>query len=112
MSRYGTDLHRLWDDDVEHCGFFLHDGRVIHVPNIHEDPKEGFRIAYSEMRKYEPQIKATWHTHPKTGANLSVQDYFLFSRYPQWEHVIIAQYAFRIYQAIGARVIIREDDSV
>ena len=110
MSKYGTDLLNLWVDHIERCGFILQGGQVVEVRNTHENPNLGFRMAEADMKMYEDRIITTWHTHPQSGPNLSVPDYFLFCQFPQWEHVIISEYSFRIYRAIGSRVLICEND--
>ena len=112
MSRYGKELLNLWVEDIERCGFIMEDGTATEVFNAHEDVRYGFRIRAEDLETYSPRIKATWHTHPNNNPNLSVPDYFLFCQLPQYDHVIIAQYSFRIYRAIGSRVLIIENDCI
>lgn len=109
MSNYDTGLLKLWSEGQERCGFILKDGAVIETINVHSQPQEHFKIADSDMLRYGDSIRATWHTHPKTGPNLSVPDYFMFCRFPEWDHAIISKNAFRIYRAVGARVLICEN---
>ena len=112
MSRYDTALLNLWVDDIERCGFILNNDQVVEVPNTHEDPTSGFRLREEDLLKYGGSIKATWHTHPNDNPNLSVPDYFLFCQLPEYDHVIIAKYAFWIYRAIGTRVLRIENDCI
>lgn len=112
MSKYGTNLLTLWDDHIERCGFILKNKRPVEVQNRHEDPTSGFRISEEDLQTYLGRAIATWHTHPNDNPNLSIPDYFLFSRLSEMDHVIIAQYAFRIYRAIGSRIVICENDCI
>lgn len=76
------------DNGDEACGFILASGQVVSVPNVAKDPKEAFEMADDHVDKYLSKAVATWHTHPRTGCNLSVEDYACFLAFPNIEHYI------------------------
>jgi proteasome lid subunit RPN8/RPN11 len=82
---------KYWKNDSERCGFVLKGGEVVEVINIAEEPEDNFEISAEDVARYEDQILASWHTHPRGSANLSQSDYYLFSQVPEWDHIIISK---------------------
>ena len=72
----------------ELCGVVLGDGTIKSVPNIHPDPHDNFAMDATVLD--DPEVVATWHTHPRSGANLTVSDYLSFMSYPDLRHYIIS----------------------
>lgn len=105
-----ANLLDLWNPLNERCGFILNDGTVVECQNIHEDPEIGFEISTSSIRQYEGQISATWHTHPRTSPNLSVEDYRAFQAWPKWFHYIIGEHEFWCYYVRNNAVILLDED--
>lgn len=99
----------LWDPYVEHCGFVLRDGSVVEVLNMHESPQDGFRISPEDILKHEATIIATWHTHPHTSGNLSVEDYRCFLNWPEWFHYICDRSKLHCYYVQTQRVFLHDD---
>lgn len=85
-------------DTEERCGLILKGGKVIDVPNLHADPTQGFRIDGAVMLEHEEKLVGTWHTHPKTPALLSQEDYTGFLNWPDLTHYIIGQDTIRAYK--------------
>lgn len=72
----------------ERCGVILASGQIAEMPNIHPDPMNAFAFDASVLNS--PDVVATWHTHPTTGPNLSVEDYRMFQQHPRLGHLIIS----------------------
>lgn len=83
-------LRTYWSDRVERCGFILTNGQVIEVENVANNPETEFEIAESVFNEYADEIKATWHTHTGTNANLSLEDYLTFLAFPEYQHWIVS----------------------
>lgn len=79
-------------DTEERCGFVTKRGRIVHVPNIADDPKAAFRIDPAATLSWlEKGAVATWHTHPYTTANLSGEDYECFCVWDNLVHYVIGR---------------------
>lgn len=75
--------------NLEHCGVILKSGEIVELPNNHPNPENFFMIM--EEHLLNPEVVATFHTHPKSGPNLSVEDYFAFQGYPELLHYIVSR---------------------
>lgn len=102
----------LWSPFLERCGLVLKDGTTVELPNVHEDPQRGFRIAPEEILKYEPQTAATWHTHPHTGPNLSLADYRCFLNWPELFHYVVGHGKVWCYYVEQNRVLLHDDSDL
>lgn len=91
----------------ELCGVILADGTVKSLPNIHPDPRDNFSMDASDFD--DPNIVATWHTHPRTGPNLTVEDYRAFVQFPRLRHYIISATEIWCYRMDGA-ILVRDDN--
>jgi proteasome lid subunit RPN8/RPN11 len=47
----------------ETCGFVLHDGSVVQVPNSAADPVNEFVIEPAIYARHEEDVKGIWHSH-------------------------------------------------
>ena len=47
----------------ETCGFVLHDGQVLEVPNTADDPINEFAISPEVFANHDEHIKGVWHSH-------------------------------------------------
>ena len=74
---------------LERCGIILDSGEAVEVKNIHPDPENCFQIAVEELDRND--VVGTFHTHPSTGPNLSVADYWAFRSYPDLRHYIVSK---------------------
>lgn len=72
----------------ERCGVILSSGKIAEMPNIHPDQTNGFAFDASILNRMD--VVATWHTHPRTGPNLSVEDYRMFQQHPRLGHFIVS----------------------
>lgn len=94
----------------ERVGFILSDGEVIEVPNISVTPEIAFLVKGSDILKYglpespTPAI-ATWHTHPKKDANLTIEDHEMFLNYSHLKHYIVGTDGVRGYRVENGRVL-------
>lgn len=106
------DLTDFWNPSVERCGFVLKSGEAVEVINTHEDTQQGFRINPQDILKYEDQVIATWHTHPKTSLNLSTADLNCFLAWPEWFHYIVYRGTIRCYYVEANRVLFYDDSDL
>lgn len=104
-----SNLTDYWNPSVERCGFVLKDGSFVELINTHEDTQNGFRINSADILKYEETVAATWHTHPRTSANLSLEDYKCFLAWPNWYHFIVTRDTVQGYYVEQNRVLIHDD---
>ena len=94
------DLFNLFDpqgDEV--CGIIMKDGTVKVLPNIHPNPRDNFAMSTEPLE--DPDVVATWHTHPRTSPNLSVEDYRAFKAFPQLRHYVVAATEIWCYRMAG-----------
>lgn len=90
-------------DSVERCGVILSTGKIIECKNIAEEPENSFEIGPEDMIR--EGVVATWHTHPRTSANLSVDDYAGFLNWPNLTHYIVSREAVRAYTVLHGMVV-------
>lgn len=72
----------------ERCGVVLVTGEVVELENTHPEPETSFAMPYERVAA--PEVIATWHTHPRTGPNLSMEDYKAFMQFPDLRHYVVA----------------------
>lgn len=101
-----TQLLPFLAGEKEKVGFVLKNGDIVELANICDNPVEGFVIKADDMLKYEDQVVATWHTHPKASANLSVGDYLSFRNYPKLRHYIVGTDGVFEYAVRGKAVVV------
>jgi proteasome lid subunit RPN8/RPN11 len=85
IQNFKTPLRELWETGNERCGIITEAGEIIEKTNISMDPEHQFEFALEDL----DGAYATWHTHPKTDANLSIADYWFFKSWPSKSHFII-----------------------
>lgn len=79
----------------ERCGLILEGEILVEVENIHPDPENFLMMPESEMHR--DGIIGTWHTHPNTTPNLSIEDYKWFESYPHLKHHIVGKFETWVY---------------
>jgi len=104
-------LLSYWVDSVERCGVILGDETIIELKNISENPKLDFVMREEDFKEYAGRIVATWHTHPITSANLSVEDYIMFRSKPDWYHYIVSEKEVWCYYIRNGKVILHEEEN-
>lgn len=95
-------------DGREACGFILKSGELVQVPNVAEDPYKDFMVSEADLEAYEADAIASWHTHPRTGCNLSVQDYATFLCFDDWDHYIFDGHRLAKYSVVEGHVLLSE----
>lgn len=81
-----------WQPDFELCGV-IRKGKLVVCENIHEDPSNNFQFLIEDLEDME----ATWHTHTRESANLSIADYRLYLAWPKVPHFITYRDVVRTY---------------
>lgn len=107
-----SKLREFWVPTVERCGVILQDGIVVEIRNSSPTPEINFTMLEEDFRGLEEAIEATWHTHPRTSANLSSQDYRMFLERPGWQHYIVSETDVRRYYVQGNKVMNYEEDRI
>lgn len=107
-EKLAAKLAAYWVPSVERCGLILPRNKIVEIKNSFPDPGEGFAMKYEDRKEYEDAMVATWHTHPKTSANLSSLDYRMFLSLPSQTHYIIAQGCIRSFVVRNSKVMNHE----
>jgi proteasome lid subunit RPN8/RPN11 len=93
-------LTAFWSPNVERCGTINPD--IVEQTNLAEDPQNFFQLAMEDL---SPEVVlASWHSHPVTSANLSIEDYRFFQSWPKLFHFIIGVDEVRCYQVLDGIV--------
>ena len=88
----------------ERCGLILEGNTFVEIENIHPDPDNFLMFAEEEMHR--GGIIGTWHTHPNSTPNLSVEDFHWFTKYPELDHYIIGNFeTWKYYVENGALLV-------
>lgn len=83
----------------ERCGFIVK-GRIVETRNIHPHPTDGFVIPPEDVIHYTENSGATstWHTHPGDVSNLSNEDFYMVSKWPNLSHYIVGSDGVRCFK--------------
>lgn len=108
IQSFSGQLSGYWAADVERCGVITRTNTVLEVQNQAQDPKNTFAF---QIKDLENDPKATWHSHPETTANLSIEDYRFFQSWPELVHFIIGVDGVRCYQVLDGIVYLVEDEA-
>lgn len=79
------------------------------MENIHPQPELEFQIDLEELEKHD--VVATWHTHPNSTSNLSVDDYRCFFSYDSLQHYIIGSDNVVSRYYVENDILLRDDDN-
>lgn len=101
-----NDLLDLLTPGNERVGFILKTGEIVEVDNVCDEPEDGFDVRGEDLLRYLPIATASWHTHPGTSSNLSVNDYETFLNHPNLDHFIIGDDGITKYVVRDGVVII------
>ena len=96
----------------ERVGFILKSGEIIEALNEHPDAYTGFEVDMEDFLEKEPEIWATFHTHPGGPANLSMDDYTAFKNWPNWLHLVVGHDGIKVYKVDNGVVLNVGDDQV
>lgn len=101
-------LFNLFDPEGDEvCGVVLIDGTVQVRKNLHPEPDDNFAMDCSDFD--DPNIIATFHTHPRTGPNLSVADYRAFVSFPRLRHYVVSKAEIWCYRVAGGILILDDN---
>jgi proteasome lid subunit RPN8/RPN11 len=81
---------------------------IVEVPNRSENPEYTFAF---DAEVLDDGPVATWHTHPNTTANLSIEDYRFFQCWPEMLHFVIGVDEVRCYQVHNGIVFCVDDEA-
>lgn len=84
---------------METCGVIA-EGKIRQTRNASPTPETNFEFLLSDL----DAVDATWHTHPTTSANLSVDDWYFFQTWPGLLHFIVSSSEVRCYTVIDGEV--------
>ena len=79
-------MRKFWVNTVERCGLLLDGGKIVELKNTSDTPGHNFLVDGKDFERHEG-IVATWHTHPRTSANLSVMDWAMFKQFPETNYL-------------------------
>jgi proteasome lid subunit RPN8/RPN11 len=99
-------------DGPERVGFILKTGVAVEVPNLCDNPEDGFEVSLEDMERYLPEMVATWHTHPGGDCCLSMGDYTGFMNFPDLQHHIVSPEGVVTYAVEDHDLVILERDYV
>lgn len=84
-------------DGAERAGVVTKKG-IEEFENTSSLPREFFEFSEEDLKRLQdPDCVATWHTHPKTPANLTLADYYAFIKYPHLKHYIVGTDGIKCY---------------
>jgi proteasome lid subunit RPN8/RPN11 len=93
LQNFKKQLQELWIPEVERCGVIEAPDLILEKPNRARDPKHHFQFDIADLES----CHSTWHTHPATTSNLSIDDYHFFKSWPRKAHFIISSKQVRCY---------------
>lgn len=91
-------LYQLLEGDDERVGFVLSDLSIVEVENICDDKRNGFEVKGQDLLDHLDVAIATWHTHPGESSELSLNDFYGFRDYPDWDHLIVGKEGVTLYR--------------
>lgn len=92
IQEYKKKLFGQWKPGDERLGVFRN-GELFETVNQAEDPEKFFEFLEEDLEGAE----ATWHTHPQSNANLSIEDFWFFKSWSNLVHFIVSNTEVRCY---------------
>lgn len=96
---------------AERCGVILHNGDIVEIRNIHENPTKGFHMDPKGLLFVLSETVATWHSHPGADPTLSEDDMAGFRAWPQLVHHIIGirngEPAMTTYRVLDGGIVVK-----
>lgn len=89
----------------ERLGFILHDGSVVEVKNLCNEPGRGGIVDPTFLVENEDRLAASFHTHPGASSNLSGDDYQAFKNWPDLKHYIVGNDGVRCFVVRNGAVV-------
>ncbi|WP_273860753.1 hypothetical protein [Photobacterium sp. GSS17] len=108
LNKHFAELRRRFTTDREHCGFIT-EYCVVEVSNCAIDPKTHFEISEDDVELYLDAAVATWHSHPESSANLSLEDHALFAEIRDCRHIIVSPTEIWVYYTTPKGVVMVEE---
>jgi hypothetical protein len=98
------DLLTFLTEGRERGGVVLDDGTIVELTN-HSPDDDGYAPDAADLLPYVDRLSGTWHTHPTTTANPSVEDAETFAMWPELTHYIVGTDGVRAYRIKHGAVI-------
>ena len=108
IQAFKKQLQEYWDPVVERCGIIPSNRNVIEVVNQSKNPEYTFAFLFEDL---DNDSLATWHSHPTTTANLSIDDLRFFQSWPEKIHFIVGIDEVRCYQVQDGIVFCVDDEA-
>lgn len=108
LLSFKQSLLEFWSPGAERCGVIKENLDVLEVTNRSENPEYTFAF---DVEVLDDGPVATWHTHPSTSANLSIEDYRFFQSWPEMLHFIVGHDEVRCYQVQNGIVFCVDDEA-
>jgi proteasome lid subunit RPN8/RPN11 len=105
-----TKLTKYHSPGPERVGLIITNKEIVELANRSSIPDELFAVDPKDMINYENSAVATWHTHPKTTAALSGDDYRTFLAWPRLVHFIVGTNGTRAYVVENGTVLNARED--
>lgn len=82
----------------EVCGFIMHDGSIIEIRNVAENPYDTFMMDLRQIGRNVDveKIAAIWHTHPGGDIRPSTADLKAI-RLCEWDYLIVTADEIALY---------------
>lgn len=100
-------LNDWWSDGDERCGIITAEGEVTECQNLAKEPDDRFLFQEEDLK----HAAATWHTHPKSSANLSLPDFYFFKSWPEINHFIVSSTEVRCYSTFDGLLYVTDDET-
>jgi proteasome lid subunit RPN8/RPN11 len=95
-----------YSPEKEVGGVVKKNGEVVRIPNISSSPEDSYIISSKDLLLLEdPEVYATWHTHPDQTHNLSVQDKRAFLNWPNLKHYVVSKNKVLCYEVVEGEVV-------
>ena len=108
IQDFRKQLRGYWDLEVERCGLVDVNLELVEVKNQSKNPEFTFAFLFEDL---DNDSVATWHSHPKTSANLSIDDLRFFQSWPEKIHFIVGSDEVRCYQVQNGIVFCVDDEA-
>lgn len=95
-----------WNPEVELCGVIDLQGDIVECVNLARYPQDAFQFEEEDLQG----VAASWHSHPKTSANLSIQDFYFFKSWPSILHFVIASSEVRCFAVLNGTVYLLDQE--
>lgn len=100
IQEFKRSLQSRWREGVEVCGIITPEGEIEETENLSETPRETFEFRPEDLGR----AACSWHTHPQSSANLSIDDFHFFKSWFSLTHFVISKTEVRCYIVLEDQV--------